>query len=97
MRTHTTYFDLGNIVATRGVAERMQSNSDFAAFVAQSLARHSLGDWGDVCKEDWKTNDDAVTHGNRLLSSYGKNTDDHLWFITEWDRSVTTALFPDEY
>jgi hypothetical protein len=63
------------------------------------------GDWGAVCEEDAETNNAGVRGEGRLLSAYpidetkpckgfGENT---LWVITEWDRSVTTFLFPDEY
>jgi hypothetical protein len=69
------------------------------------LARHSIGDWGCLCSEDWKTNDEAAENGDRILSAYpidpakpckgfGDNT---LWIITEADRSVTTFLLADEY
>lgn len=55
---------------------------------------------GDCCAEDAQLNNDALASGNdRLFSVY--NPADHpdwrIWIITEWDRSVTTVLFPDEY
>jgi hypothetical protein len=69
------------------------------------LARHARGDWGNVCREDARANNEAVTAELRVLSAYptdayipckgfGENT---LWIITEADRSVTTFLLPDEY
>ncbi len=63
---------------------------------ADLLDRHVLGDWGDVCDEDKGLNDDAVQHGDRILSSYtvGKSK---LWVITEADRSSTCILLPSEY
>ncbi len=45
-------------------------------------------------------NDAAVKNGNdRILAAY-KNSGPKawkIWIITEWDRSYTTILFPDEY
>ena len=62
------------------------------------LARHARGDWGEVDKEDWAANDrDALSGDGRVLSAYTLPTDDRLWVITEWDRSVTTLLLPEEY
>jgi hypothetical protein len=90
-------FQLGRIVATRGVADLIESDDIFAAFVSSSFARHASGDWGDVCKDDKQTNEDSLRHDYRLLSSYGKNSDNHIWIITEADRSATTILFPSEY
>ena len=35
--------------------------------------------------------------GFRILSAYNFETGVKVWVITEWDRSVTTILLPDEY
>jgi hypothetical protein len=32
-----------------------------------------------------------------VLSAYVTRAGDRLWAITEWDRSATTLLTPDEY
>jgi len=93
-------FNLGQIVATPGALEATTPEQRF-----EYLKRHSIGDWGRVCGDDWKINDQAVEDGDRILSAYpidaskpckgfGENT---LWIITEADRSVTTFLLPDEY
>jgi hypothetical protein len=61
------------------------------------LQRHLSGDWGDLSDDDRQQNDAALKQGDRLLSSYQVSPTLKLWIITEWDRSVTTLLFPDEY
>ena len=85
---------LGEIVATpaalKAIEEAGQSPLEF-------LARHRQGDWGDVCDEDWNLNDEALTDGTRLLSAYKTKHNVKLWIITEWDRSATTVLLPEEY
>ena len=87
-------FELGQIVVTRGVHDYCVGNKiDLFPFVF----RHRIGDWGEVCKEDKKSNDEAVRDGLRILSAYTLPTKKKIWIITEWDRSVTTILFPDEY
>ena len=86
---------LGDVVITRGVSEWIRKN--FLSFECVAcLNRHREGDWGDVCAEDKAANDRAVEHGERVLSSY-LLLDTKIWIITEWDRSFTTVLFPDEY
>ena len=40
----------------------------------KALSRHLSGDWGDVCKEDWEANNEALKHNQRLLSSYKTET-----------------------
>lgn len=96
-------FGLGNVVATRNVWELIDSNEKFAQFVTICMSRYIANDWGDICEEDWKANDDALIHGERLLASYKipleieEVFEDRLWIITEWDRSATTLLFPGDY
>lgn len=68
-------------------------------FIRATLKKHSTGDWGDCCEEDKALNDEAVKIGNRLVSVYHL-PDKHrtkCYVITEWDRSVTTLLLPEEY
>ena len=98
----TVQFPLGQTVMTRGVADLVAENEEFAKFITLSLGRHTKGDWGDVDAEDKLSNDEAVKAGDRILSAYNddrfpKNGISTIWIITEWDRSVTTVLFPDEY
>jgi len=60
------------------------------------LRRHARGDWGIVCAEDARSNDDAVKHGERVLSAYEVGSE-KVWIITERDRLVTTILLPDDH
>ena len=86
---------LGQVVATSGVAEWMDSE-DLAVQIGHCMFRHAQGDWGDVCPEDAEANDDALTYGNRIMSAY-KVDGKTIWILTEADRSVTTILFPEDY
>lgn len=90
-------FDLGQLVMTRGVADRVATDAAFAAFAVASLKRHANGDWGDLGEEDKKENEYALDKYLRLFSAYEKKGLPKIWIITESDRSVTTTLFPEEY
>jgi hypothetical protein len=92
-------FSLGNLVCTRGVANRCAMDAHFAQKVEESILRHAVCDWGDLCDEDKQVNKEALQEGGRLLSAYyiDDAKAEKIWIITEWDRSVTTVLFPDEY
>ena len=85
-------FPPGQIVITRNALNSLEQTDVYA-----SLARHLRGDWGDVDEEDRQTNDQALTHGARLLSVYHAANGTKFWIITEADRSVTTILLPDDY
>ncbi len=88
-----TYVPLGQVVATPGALAALTAAGVSAASL---LDRHGRGDWGEVGREDWKSNDWSVVNGERLLSSY-MVAGVVIWIITERDRSATTLLLPDEY
>ena len=87
-------FQLGKLVGTPGALDAME-NAKQNPF--ELLARHVIGDWGDLDDEDKKENEISVKEGFRILSAYTLETNVKVWVITEWDRSVTTILLPSEY
>ncbi len=93
-------FALGQIVITTNAAGKFaQSGDRFQPF----LSRHQQGDWGDLDNEDRQANDEAVRfegdpdRQSRVLSAYQLKDGTKIWIITEWDRSVTTLLLPEDY
>ena len=92
-------FPLGRLAATPGALEAMGQSGQTPDFF---LARHQAGDWGEVNEEDRQLNDEALTHGDRVLSAYRTLRGVKLWVITEaagddGHRAATTILRPDEY
>jgi hypothetical protein len=85
-------FHLGKIVATRH-AHSVLEHADMVA----ALARHIIGDWGDLDEHDRAQNEVALVENTRLLSSYQSSGSIKFWIITEADRSVTTVLLPEDY
>lgn len=65
--------------------------------VRQMLDRHTLGDWGNCCAEEWQANNCALLNGAKLVSKYRTREGLAFWLVTEADRSVTAAILPDEY
>lgn len=83
-------FPLGKSYATPGV---LALGIDLATY----LHRHHCGDWGDeLCAEDKAANEHSLKDGTRLLSCYHAGGN-RIYIITEWDRSMTTILLPEEY
>ena len=87
-------FSLGQFVATRGALSAMEATGESAT---QFLSRHVAGDWGCLCDEDKQANQEALEEGSQLLSAYKLSSGVKIWIITEWNRSVTTVLLPEEY
>jgi hypothetical protein len=85
-------FQLGQLFATPNALGQV-SHEDIQA----ALERHLRCDWGEVCKDDWKANDQALLDDTRLLSVYKSATGEKFWIITEADRSLTTVLMPEDY
>ena len=83
---------------TRGIGTKMNESADFAKFVVDAFYdKYRQGDWGDICQEDKKMNDSAVKNDDDRIVARYNNSHGDIYVITEWDRSVTTILFTDEY
>lgn len=88
-------FQLGHCVVTRGAIVLLEAQRVNAIDL---LLRHASGDDGDLSVNDKALNAAAIASGkDRVFSAYNLPSGDRLWVITEWDRSVTTILLPDEY
>ena len=85
-------FELGRLVATPAALAVVPNEE-----ILRALRRHQVGDWGDVCPEDHAANERALVDGSRLFSVYHALSGPKFWIITEWDRSVTTILLPEDY
>ena len=93
-------FPLGRTLMTQGPQRVVNDPTDprlTTRLLISLFDRHQAGDWGEVGTEDWALNDSALQDGNRLLSAYTLPNGVKVWVITEWDRSATTVLLPDEY
>ena len=87
-------FSLGRLLATPGALAALEASGLEPGFF---LAKHVIGDWGEVGATDWQANEDALRDGDRLFSVYYTLKKVKLWVITEADRSASTFLLPEEY
>ena len=88
-------FRPGKVCATPAVMSKVDGNYAMAA-----LLRHLQGDWGLCDSHDWQVNEDALQHGDRLMSVYPlPNESGNFWIITEGtgQDTVTTILLPSDY
>lgn len=85
-------FAHGQIAITSGARAVLDDTT-----VRRALSRHLNGDWGDVDREDWARNDNALACGLRIVSVYRSEEGVKFYVITEHNRTVTTILLPDEY
>jgi hypothetical protein len=84
-------FNPGQVIATRAAL-----NTFHQGILAKLLGRHLHGDWGDLSEADRQANEDALINEGRLLSCYAMGSE-KVYCITEWDRSITTFILPEEY
>ncbi|MDY0236631.1 MAG: hypothetical protein RBR71_11405 [Gudongella sp.] len=92
----------GSVMMTAGIRNFLEESEENVIKVLECLERHKMCDWGDLSDDDREVNDAAVDldmkgkPSDRIMSAYdvGEN---RIWIVTEWDRSVTTILFPEEY
>lgn len=91
----------GQVVTTVGVSKFMATSLEFCKFINESLQRYLKADWGDCDEEDRERCNAALTEGGMLMGVYNNKNSaslpETIWIITEWDRSVTTILLPEEY
>jgi hypothetical protein len=97
--TNKPLFSLGRIVATPGALHALH---DAAQTSGEFLARHVIGDWGDLDDDDRSLNNAALINGSRILSAYTTRKRERIWVITEAANEVglrycTTILKPEEY
>ena len=96
--TEKHLFNPGTVVITKTFETLCRKGElDEHEVVSSYLQRHLSGDWGDF--EEDSINEDALKVGNRLMSVYNLNDkgSTRFWVITEWDRSATTFLLPEDY
>lgn len=89
-------FELGQIILTTGAIDAFGRND---CGMTKFLARHQSGDWGVTDDDNKAINDlamEAGFGGEPVLSAYILKDDTEIWINTEWDRSATTILLPEE-
>ena len=84
-------FSFGQVVMTNGVSGELGLDEIF-----DLLTRHGELEQGELGDEDYQMNLRAVEEGDRVFSCY-RVRGERYYVITEWDRSATTILKPEEY
>lgn len=104
MKLNNANFNLGPVVMTCGIAQRMEYDTFFGIEVMTSLARYCQMDWGNLDAEDKKANDRSLKENPDdfyLLAKYELEKDS-IYIITNRVSETpgdmaTTILFPSEY
>ena len=88
-------FALGQITVTANAAPAL---GEAGQEVAEFLARHKQGDWGDISVYEKEENDHGLAHGSRVvfLSAYPLKTGQTIWVFTDLRRGETTVMLPHE-
>lgn len=90
-------FELGKVVITSGISSKANKSHPFAYEVMNALTRYQKGDWGDLGAGDKELNNESVHNGlGNILAAY-ETSEGRIYIKTEYDHSMTTILFADEY
>lgn len=91
-------FNLGKVVVTSGINYDMEMSKEFREEILNCLAKYTSCDFSDMkYPEDVQSNYDAIASGeDRIFATYNTSKGE-IYIITEWDRSCTTILFPEDY
>lgn len=65
--------------------------------VLRAINRHTYGDWGELDTEDRSANKRALMDSGQVFSAYRSVKGIKFYIITEWDRTYTTVLLPEDY
>ena len=98
-RSAESKFNLGQVAATPRAIHALRQSGEMPA---KFLNRHARGDWGDICDDDRKLNEEALLDGSRIMSVYSTSKSEKIWIITDaandaGRREVTTVLIPQDY
>ena len=91
-------FELGQVVMTKTISESISKSEKFSKDIYNSLSRYRNCDFSDMkYPEDIESNMSAIENNDdRIFATYN-TCKGKIYIITEYDRSVTIILFPDEY
>lgn len=91
-------FKLGKVVSTLGVKSLLEEGIISIKDLINILHMHNNYDFGDLSEADKELQNNNIKNNieDRIMSVYNIN-DYTLWIITEWNRSYTTILLPEEY
>ena len=99
--TTSKFFNMGQVVVTKGINAAMEESNKFLLEVNLCLQRFAVKDWGNLGEEDKQTNEDALNYPDDLylLGAY-QTSKGKIWIITnriseKAGDNATTVCFPD--
>jgi hypothetical protein len=85
-------FTLGKLCVTPAAALVLTPHELLVA-----VARHAVGDWGELEKADRQENEQALGNRGRLVSVYEAGNGTRFYVITDPGWETTTILLPEDY
>ena len=87
---------LGRLYATKYVKDKTDENAIFKKDIQIAVGKFINNDWGETSPEDALLNDIALSTGERIIAVY-ITCYGPIWILSEFNRQLTTILFPFEY
>lgn len=67
------------------------------ADVLAALTRQGRGDWGEVSREEWESNDANLSFRGRIRSVYRTAAGGAFWVVTDLARCATMVGLPEDW
>ena len=85
-------FPLGKVSTTRSAFDRLHA---LGLEPSDLIARHQVGDWGDVDDADLAMNEESLNEEQRFFSAYEIEAE-RFWVLTSADHSSTIVFLPGD-
>lgn len=96
------YFNVGQVVVTKGINEAIAESGRFSLEVSLCLTRYCVKDWGTLSEDDRQVNEEALQYPDDLyLLGVYQTSKGKIYIITNRKSeiagdNVTTVCFPEE-
>ena len=93
--TKEPQFKLGVVVVTRAIKNLMNQSQIFSNEIEASFNKFIQKDWG-IAPLNSKGKPYGVKNGDTIFGKY-QTTEGIIYIVTEYDRSYTVIMLPEEY
>ena len=94
---------IGKVTASEEIVQEISETEDCQVFCMSCVRRHRSGDWGDIPKDQWIRNNQAVRKGGQVVREYEipeifcLGYAERIVVTTNVERTETQIVFQEEH